>query len=146
MKTSKLTTYDRATPAQRTQIRRDALSRPCESCGAKVGEHCKGIGGKKAQPHWSRRQAIRSLPQKPCRKCLCALCNRWSPLIKKIKSALRGKPEAHDFEKLTTYYFYVEDDLNYAEARLDGSWPDWEWLPEARKEAERKKAEPKPNP
>ncbi len=57
--------------------------------------------------------------------CTCKLCTYWHPLQKRIREQLNdeGKKE---FDILTNHLAHVEDDLNYAEAKLDGSWPGWE--------------------
>ena len=73
---------------------------------------------------------------KPCRKCLCQLCNRWGP---KWKQLLEAVPEElqDTVNELYSEFDSVKADLNYAEAQLDGSWPGWEWLPAARDQAEK---------
>lgn len=67
-------------------------------------------------------------------KCSCEYCLRMGPSFKKIRDALPEdlKPE---FEYMVTRLMTVEEDLNYAEAQLDGSWPGWEWITEAKKAA-----------
>ncbi len=67
--------------------------------------------------------------------CLCDLCNRVSPKAKRIREALSDELKS-DFDYLMSRMMHAEDDLDYAEARLSGQWPGWEWMPEARRQAE----------
>jgi hypothetical protein len=67
--------------------------------------------------------------------CLCDLCNRVSPKAKAIRAALSEELQK-DFDYLMSRMMHAEDDLDYAEARLRGEWPGWEWIIEARQKAE----------
>jgi len=68
-------------------------------------------------------------------KCLCDWCVRISPMHKRIKDAL---PEhlKHEFDYLSNRFFNIEMDLDATEAKLNGSWPGWEWIVEERRKHE----------
>lgn len=61
-------------------------------------------------------------------KCHCNSCTVWSPIIRKVQKKLCGKL-AKDFELWLMSTACREMDGYVAMAKLEGSWPDWEWLP-----------------
>lgn len=61
-------------------------------------------------------------------KCHCNFCLYWSPIITRIRAALPAKLLV-DFDNYVTHSMCAEMDGEVAEAKLDGSWPGWEWLP-----------------
>jgi len=65
------------------------------------------------------------------KKCNCDWCKRVSPMIQRIRDSL-DESMALDFDYLMNRMISTEEDLNYAEAKLDGSWPGWEWIKEAK--------------
>ena len=61
------------------------------------------------------------------KKCECYSCRVEIPSIKRIKAVL---PEdlQKEFETLIGNYYHEQMDHDVAEAKLDGSWPRWEWI------------------
>jgi hypothetical protein len=64
------------------------------------------------------------------RTCKCQWCVKWSPIIHRVDSKLTGKLKK-DFDNLITHFMCEGEDGDVAQAKLDGSWPGWEWMPEA---------------
>lgn len=73
---------------------------------------------------------------KPKRKCLCDLCTRISPMMRRISKAL-PRELRRDFDYLMMRLYTAEEDRDADEAKLNGTWPGWEWMVEARKKAEK---------
>ncbi len=65
---------------------------------------------------------------KTTKKCDCDWCKNWSPKLDKISKALPSKERKY-FNDFVDYYLNLELDENVAQAKLEGSWPNWEWLP-----------------
>lgn len=61
-------------------------------------------------------------------KCYCNSCVEWSPRIKRIKKALPEKLWK-EFDGFILHSMCQNMDGAIAQAKLDGSWPGWEWLP-----------------
>lgn len=73
------------------------------------------------------------------RSCPCKLCAKWNPLIERIHKILRnaGGEHVNDdllFDELVADWQTQSMDLGAAEAKLEGTWPGWEWMKEARKQ------------
>lgn len=65
---------------------------------------------------------------KPEKKtCTCNFCTVIYPAIKRIEAELTGQ-NLIDFEMLMTNMMCAEEDAGYANAKLDGSWPGWEFM------------------
>lgn len=62
------------------------------------------------------------------KKCKCDWCTKWYPTIKRLDKKLTGKLKK-DFDDLMTHYIGRADDGDVAQAKLDGSWPGYEWMP-----------------
>jgi hypothetical protein len=60
--------------------------------------------------------------------CFCDLCVKWYPIIRRVRLKLNGKLGI-DFDNLITNLYCEAEDGDVAQAKLDGSWPGWEWLP-----------------
>jgi hypothetical protein len=60
-KSSKQTTYSRASKEEKAKIRRRALAIPCPYCKAEAGKSCVGMAGKPAHPHWERRHFFKNV-------------------------------------------------------------------------------------
>lgn len=60
--------------------------------------------------------------------CKCKWCTVWSPIIKRIDHALSPRLKKQ-FNDLLEHYIFMEEDYDYLQAKMDGSWPGWEWLP-----------------
>lgn len=69
------------------------------------------------------------------KRCLCDICVRISPMQKCISDALPEELRI-DFAYLMTRMECAEMDLDAAQAKLDGEWPGWEWIKDARTAAE----------
>jgi len=66
------------------------------------------------------------------KECQCEWCTTFSPGYQRLKA--RTHPDDLPFlDEMLNRMMCAEDDLNYAEAKLDGSWPGWEWIVEAKK-------------
>lgn len=64
-------------------------------------------------------------------KCGCHFCTELIPREKRIREAL--PPELHaDLEYIMSAYGADSLDKDVAEAKLDGEWPGWEWMKEAK--------------
>jgi len=68
-------------------------------------------------------------------RCLCDLCVRISPMQKRIRNAL-PKELRKDFDYLTMRMACAEEDRDASDAKLNGLWPGWEWIKDARIKAE----------
>ena len=64
----------------------------------------------------------------PKQTCKCEWCAKWSPIVHRIDNKLDGKLKK-DFGRLITHFMSEGEDGDVAQAKLDGSWPGWEWLP-----------------
>ena len=62
-----------------------------------------------------------------CGKCLCDECLIWGPKYQRIRDVLGGTLR-RDFEELHDHLYMEAFYGNIAEAKLDGSWPGWEWI------------------
>lgn len=60
--------------------------------------------------------------------CYCNLCKYWSKVVKRVRHKLSGKL-LKDFDTWCDHMACEGLDGSVAEAKLDGSWPGWEWLP-----------------
>ncbi len=70
------------------------------------------------------------------RNCLCELCTVTSPRIDRIRKALPAEL-IKDFDYLMMRMMCAEEDRDVVNAQLYGDWPGWEWMKEARKQAEK---------
>ena len=61
-------------------------------------------------------------------KCKCRFCSFEIPRFTRLLGKLKNKKDRSDLEDMFNKYIHVSDDLNHAEAKLDGSWPNWEWI------------------
>jgi len=59
--------------------------------------------------------------------CLCKICTEVSPRIRDIKKALPENLQK-DFEWLMDDYCQKSNDLDIANAKLNGDWPKWEFM------------------
>lgn len=66
----------------------------------------------------------------PNGECLCDHCRHWSPLIKHLEAQLNEEGRKL-LTELTTDWLNASEDRDVAEAKLAGTWPNWEWLPAA---------------
>lgn len=64
--------------------------------------------------------------------CQCKWCLEISPKLKSIKAKLDGE-DAKFFEEFIGMYLTECEDRDCSEAKLDGSWPGWEWIAEEKK-------------
>lgn len=62
------------------------------------------------------------------RTCKCDMCTKWNPLARRILAKLRGNDKAL-FNEWLEMEAQQGDDLAATTAKLDGSWPGYEWLP-----------------
>ena len=62
------------------------------------------------------------------KRCTCDICTKWAPLHRRILAKLRGKDRVL-FEEFLDMEEQQSTDLGVATAKLDGTWPGWEWLP-----------------
>jgi hypothetical protein len=60
--------------------------------------------------------------------CDCDWCTVWAPLARKLQAQLPADSQ-EDFEALLDYLTSAARDGGTAQAKLDGVWPGWEWLP-----------------
>lgn len=63
------------------------------------------------------------------RTCGCKWCIKEHPRYREVIKALDGNNKKF-VEELFDKVSYLEEDLNYANCLLDGSWPGWEWIKE----------------
>ena len=59
--------------------------------------------------------------------CTCNFCTIIYPAIKRIESALTGQ-NLVDFEMLINNMLRAGEEAEYANAKLDGLWPGWEFM------------------
>ncbi len=61
-------------------------------------------------------------------KCGCDFCLHWYPLIQHLEAQLdeRGRKLLN---QLVENWMHQSDDFGVANAKLEGNWPGWEWLP-----------------
>lgn len=64
------------------------------------------------------------------KKCKCEWCVKWCPIHRRVRLTLKGKL-LKDFDALMAHYDALSMDGDVSKAKLNGSWPGWEWLPEA---------------
>lgn len=67
------------------------------------------------------------------RVCKCDICQKWSPLHRRIMAKLRGK-DRKLFDEFLMMEMNQSDALGAATAKLEGEWPGWEWMKEAVKQ------------
>lgn len=63
-------------------------------------------------------------------KCSCHYCTVDSPKHKGIRELLTGQA-LKDFDYFMNRLMCAEEDRNVADAKLEGSWPGFEWMKEA---------------
>ena len=66
------------------------------------------------------------------KNCECKFCTDTHPKIIRISAVLSGE-RLKDFESLSDDLIHAQDDLNFANCKLDGSWDGWEWIIEEKK-------------
>ena len=71
--------------------------------------------------------AVQRVVRRSGRKCKCDLCQKWSPLHRRIMAKLRGK-DRKLFDEYLMMNASDSDDLGAANAKLAGDWPGWEWM------------------
>lgn len=59
------------------------------------------------------------------KKCGCDLCTRWGPLTARIEYQL-DKNGKELLNELINEWMHNREDLDVANAKLDGNWPGWE--------------------
>ena len=64
-------------------------------------------------------------------KCKCKLCSFQGPVIDKVRLKLTGKL-LKDFDELIEGFFYDVEDGDVAKEKLNGDWPGWEWIKQAK--------------
>jgi hypothetical protein len=74
--------------------------------------------------------AAEPLGRGPNGECLCNHCRHWHPLIEHLEAQLNEEGRKL-LRELTDHWMDDEEDLDVAEAKLNGTWPGWEWLPAA---------------
>lgn len=74
------------------------------------------------------------MSDQPHKKCICDSCCRISPMMKRIREALPDDLKG-DFEYLCNKLGCAEMDYEANEAKLNGQWPGWEWIIEAKAKA-----------
>jgi hypothetical protein len=57
-------------------------------------------------------------------RCGCDFCQHWVPLIEHINAQLTDEGKKL-LNELVDQWMNESEDLNVAEAKLDGSWPGW---------------------
>jgi hypothetical protein len=64
------------------------------------------------------------------KKCQCDLCQKWFPLIRRVRRKLRGK-DLLLFDEYVEIAMQHAEDADAAEAKLAGKWPGWGWMVKA---------------
>ncbi len=63
-------------------------------------------------------------------ECGCDYCQHWSPLIAHLDAQLNEEGRKL-LDELVCDWMNQSDDVGAANAKLEGTWPGWEWLPAA---------------
>ena len=66
-------------------------------------------------------------------RCQCELCTKWWPLLRRVEKKLSGR-DRKLFEQWQMKIANDSDSLGAATAKLNGDWPDWEWMKQAVKD------------
>lgn len=61
-------------------------------------------------------------------QCQCDLWQKWHPFIRRMLARLKGQ-DLKLFKELLSQ----TDELDCANAKLNGTWPGWEWMKDAAK-------------
>lgn len=77
---------------------------------------------------------------KPCK---CDICAKWSPLFNRIMPLLTPEDRVL-LDEFRTNEMMESLDLGVAQAKLDGIWPGWEWMKDAKVKIDIEPAQDKP--
>ena len=62
------------------------------------------------------------------KRCGCDHCQHWCPLLAHVRAQL-DKEGNQLLDELVLDWMKASEDRDVAAAKLDGTWPGWEWLP-----------------
>lgn len=60
--------------------------------------------------------------------CQCEYCQKIIPMMQQIIKVIPTEELRKDFDWLMERLMYAEDDRDYYKAKMEGSWPGWEWM------------------